>query len=310
MSIDFSKILGSPFTVIKNQIKEKKPKIKDCFSSKSTFYISIEELKEEKKRQNSLILKSSKNKEKSFKDLLRKKSSSLNQKKCIKVVKMKLDLHQYKNSKCINHSKVEDSFINNLNSSEISGTTTNDTTISFSKTSEPKEEKRENKTKENTYRKFDSVNIHMGKFHSSKQAGKIFSQQIKNLNQANNDNSKKNEQINSSKNATIKKKDSKKITSGENDYGRNYDFSLLRKEPPKIPILFSSSINLENKELFSLSNINYGELPQDRVPNVFYNHLMNMKEPNNDEKSLVKACSTKRNKGKLLTMIYFKPQGK
>lgn len=300
MSVYNSSILYSPKSIISKKISEMQPNKKDCSSSKSTLYISIEELNSQKKRQSSLAsrnLKSGKDTEKSE---LRKKSTSFNQKKIINIVKMKLELKQYKIIEYIRNTKEQDCTINILNPSEMSTNTTTDVSISSPKILEKKESKILNEIKGIPKKSFVNEKMTNNKFLSSKQAANCLNQ-IRNIKISQKNGKIRSDAINSQTKNITQKNDSKKTIC--NDYNCVYDLSILRKEPPKITKALNSNINLINKDEFISSNNHYGKIMKDTVPNAFYNHLI--MGDIFDYKEIIKTCSTKRNKGKLLTLIYY-----
>ena len=69
---------------------------------------------------------------------------------------------------------------------------------------------------------------------------------------------------------------------------------IVKVNPPVQPELY------KKKYLLSKNNNNY------EIPNAFYNHLM-MKEYNSNI-TYIKSSITKRNKAKLLTIIYYRPK--
>lgn len=100
-------------------------------------------------------------------------------------------------------------------------------------------------------------------------------------------------------------------------YGQSYDLSILRKVPPKIRYLHNNNYNICNKETFSKKNEFYGEIKNELIPNVFYNHSMikiskeNFENiPTNVQQKKLKyinVSNTKRFSGKLITISYFSP---
>ena len=90
-----------------------------------------------------------------------------------------------------------------------------------------------------------------------------------------------------------------------NDYTQVYSRNDFKDRPPKIPGLYIQKYNYENENVFSHSNNTSGIIKESKkVPNVFYNHLVINNKSN--ERYLTVSIN-KRNKGKLLKLIYYAP---
>jgi hypothetical protein len=86
------------------------------------------------------------------------------------------------------------------------------------------------------------------------------------------------------------------------NYSQTYDvLSLMKKNPPQIPGIYSHDFNLKNIKN-NLINETYGEIYQGKVPNIFFGHFMSIKN-----RPAKKSCMTQRHKQKLLTIIYYSP---
>ena len=103
------------------------------------------------------------------------------------------------------------------------------------------------------------------------------------------------------KNTTQTKSINTKKNSIEN-YSQTYDvLSLMKKNPPQVPSIYSHDFNLKNIKN-NLINETYGEIYKGKVPNIFFGHFMNIKN-----RPAKKSCMTQRHKQKLLTIIYYSP---
>lgn len=92
-------------------------------------------------------------------------------------------------------------------------------------------------------------------------------------------------------------------------YGQNYNLEILRENPPRSPDLFYHKYNFTNQKVLSKDNENFNVLNKNNIPNVFYNHLV-INENNigfNNRCKYKKISITKRNKNRLLTIIYYSP---
>ena len=100
----------------------------------------------------------------------------------------------------------------------------------------------------------------------------------------------------------------KKVEKNKDDlYTQNKSLTFMKQFPPKVPEILNHNLNLEN---ISKTNT-YGKLNKETLPHVFYNHLMLSNDYNKDlsvKKSYFKASVTKRNKNKILTIVYYTPK--
>ena len=100
----------------------------------------------------------------------------------------------------------------------------------------------------------------------------------------------------------------KKVENNKDDlYTQNKSPTFMKQFPPKVPEILNHNLNLEN---ISKTNT-YGKLNKETLPHVFYNHLMLSNDYNKDlsvKKSYFKASVTKRNKNKILTIVYYTPK--
>ena len=100
----------------------------------------------------------------------------------------------------------------------------------------------------------------------------------------------------------------KKVEKNKDDlYTQNKSLTFMKQFPPKVPEILNLNLNLEN---ISKTNT-YGKLNKETLPHVFYNHLMLSNDYNKDlsvKKSYFKASVTKRNKNKILTIVYYTPK--
>lgn len=135
----------------------------------------------------------------------------------------------------------------------------------------------------------------------------------------NNDEEKiKREKENNLDKSKKKKNVDNKRNENKNGYGQDHSIKGLNMYPPKASRLFFHNFNLINENQFSSDNDYISKINKDKIPNVFYNHLMtkfvfnrNIKNYitiNSQKKSsYVDISTTKRNKNKLLTLIYLTP---
>ena len=72
------------------------------------------------------------------------------------------------------------------------------------------------------------------------------------------------------------------------------DKNLLKQLPPKISSLYGKKYKFKN----------------DKIPNVFYNHLLITSDTINNKKRIVKCSLTRRIKGKSLTILFYSPLSK
>lgn len=81
----------------------------------------------------------------------------------------------------------------------------------------------------------------------------------------------------------------------------------LKPTPPRIPELYNNNFILYENDSKYLCNSNYyKKINKSRIPNIFYNHLIVKTKKYNGK---IFSCSiTKRNKGKILNIIYYKPK--
>ena len=108
--------------------------------------------------------------------------------------------------------------------------------------------------------------------------------------------SKKNEKNNKNKKSKNPKND---------EYSQNHHLNILNKFAPKLPELLNYEQNFEPKAN-NYSN-EYSSLKKIKVLNVFFGHLMTVKEKKFKNKKYIKTSITQRTKEKLLTYVYYKP---
>ena len=85
----------------------------------------------------------------------------------------------------------------------------------------------------------------------------------------------------------------------------------MKENAPNLPNIYNHEYNLENKNTSNYYNQTYEQLNKDIIPICFYNHLMireNAKNIMNKKNKYFKTCINKRNKKKLLTIIYYSPK--
>lgn len=264
-------------------------------SSISTYYKSLNNFTRTLKKQKSL--NKSLHKEKTNKNTVKRNSLSLNKRNHITIIRMKMELNF-----CIEYSRDnkntnEKESLNNSNSFNISIDNTSNTTINSSKIQVKK--KIESTTK--------NKNI------NQKKTGEKIPKENYFINFKIPPINKEDEKVSIDKNETSKEKKNenpKRKSKKEKyeEYNCNKDISLFRKVPPKIPFLLKNEINLKTKNNISLSNNYYGKISKKEISNVFYNHLIINEK--NDNQNFLSSSIIKRNKGKLLMIIYFKSQNK
>ena len=116
---------------------------------------------------------------------------------------------------------------------------------------------------------------------------------------------KSNETDKSSKNIDDKMQEIKK----KFDYCQLYRESDFDDQPPSVPSLFLHDYNFKNKNCFSRVNSTLGKINEsDKIPNVYYNHLMIHNNINSNNISYCSTSVSKRFKEKLLSIIYYSPK--
>ena len=91
-------------------------------------------------------------------------------------------------------------------------------------------------------------------------------------------------------------------------YCQSFNKSDFEDQPPAISNLFLHYYNYKNEICFSHINNTFGKINgSDKIPNIFYNHLMISNYINNKGISYCYASVNKRYKEKLLSIIYFSP---
>ena len=88
-------------------------------------------------------------------------------------------------------------------------------------------------------------------------------------------------------------------------YSQNFNLSLMKKYPPKLPEMLNYEHDIQNKSKGKFFNTTHGQLSKGKIPNVFFGHLM--VESKIKKNKYVKSSATQRNKNKLLTILYYKP---
>ena len=84
----------------------------------------------------------------------------------------------------------------------------------------------------------------------------------------------------------------------------------MRESATKSPELFSHFFDFVNNNTLLKENEVFGKLNRDKIPNIFYNHLLiseNNKSFSRNKCKYHKVSVTHRNKKKLLTIIYYSP---
>ena len=91
-------------------------------------------------------------------------------------------------------------------------------------------------------------------------------------------------------------------------YCQSYNRNDFEDQPPAISNLFLHDYNYKNKICFSHINNTFGKINgSDKVPNVFYNHLMISNCINSKGISYCCTSVNKRYKEKLLSIVYYSP---
>ena len=111
-------------------------------------------------------------------------------------------------------------------------------------------------------------------------------------------------------NKESKKNDNNKINKNKNNIIQFKN--ELKSFPPKIPFLLNNTYKLykNGKNNFCINN-SYDIINRSEVPNVFYNHMMAKDYLiSNKNLNFYSLSTTKRVKGKLLTIVYFAPKKK
>lgn len=97
----------------------------------------------------------------------------------------------------------------------------------------------------------------------------------------------------------------------QNTYSQNIDKTLISFQscPPKLPKMYKNNYSINNLNIFSSTNSNFGLVKRWEIPNVFYNHLLIFNSKNNADKNLnylIHENIVQRTKGKLITFKYYK----
>ena len=129
----------------------------------------------------------------------------------------------------------------------------------------------------------------------------------KNINNVNNKIVNKNICLKTNENYNLNKniqKDIKKDNDkNNNNYVQAYTKDDFSDKPPKVSKLFLDIYDYENKNIFSHSNDNCGNIKETKkIPIIFYNHLL-INNRNNER--YITSSLNKRSHGKLSTFLYY-----
>ena len=83
--------------------------------------------------------------------------------------------------------------------------------------------------------------------------------------------------------------------------------NYLNKYPPKINHHFDQKFRLENKNTFSHLNESLGSIKNEKIPNIFLNHLLLKIINKNNEENYISVSLNKRKKSKNTLLIYYSP---
>ena len=83
--------------------------------------------------------------------------------------------------------------------------------------------------------------------------------------------------------------------------------NYLNKYPPKINHHFDQKFRLENKNTFSHLNESLGSIKNEKIPNIFLNHLLLKIINKNNEEKYISVSLSKRKKSKNTLLIYYSP---
>ena len=83
--------------------------------------------------------------------------------------------------------------------------------------------------------------------------------------------------------------------------------NYLNKYPPKINHHFDQKFRLENKNTFSHLNESLGSVKNEKIPNIFLNHLLLKIINKNNEENYISVSLSKRKKSKNTLLIYYSP---
>ena len=83
--------------------------------------------------------------------------------------------------------------------------------------------------------------------------------------------------------------------------------NYLNKYPPKINHHFDQKFRLENKNTFSHLNESLGSIKNEKIPNIFLNHLLLKIINKNNEENYISVSLSKRKKSKNTLLIYYSP---
>ena len=102
-----------------------------------------------------------------------------------------------------------------------------------------------------------------------------------------------------------KKEDNNILT--KNDDNKLKIKNYLNKYPPKINHHFDQKFRLENKNTFSHLNESLGSIKNEKIPNIFLNHLLLKIINKNNEENYISVSLSKRKKSKNTLLIYYSP---
>lgn len=100
---------------------------------------------------------------------------------------------------------------------------------------------------------------------------------------------------------------SKTKKSKKDDYDCQSGREFFKSKPAKLPKLFSHGYEYKNENQFSSENEGYGNIKVDKLPHVFYNHLITNKTDNSNDNYTTFSLNH-RARSKLLTMIIYNPK--
>ena len=122
-----------------------------------------------------------------------------------------------------------------------------------------------------------------------------------------NKNALKNNEIDKNiKNIAEKKQEDKKKV---NVYHQTFSRSDFAEKAPSIPGLYLHVYNFKNKNCFSCVNNTIGKINEsDKIPNIYYNHLIIQNSININDISFCCTSVSKRYKKKLSYIVYYSPK--
>ena len=81
----------------------------------------------------------------------------------------------------------------------------------------------------------------------------------------------------------------------------------LNKYPPKMNHHYNQTFRFQNKNTFTQVNDTLGNINNEKTPNIFLNHLLFKRFPNNSTENYVTLSLAQRKKSKNIILTYYSP---